>query len=147
MAATAAVRKYPTIMHSCFSVKFYRPPTKFAKVMFSQVSVCPQGGVYPSMYWAGGVSQHALGRGVFPGGLSLGVVCLGGVYRGGIWGTPQTRGRHPPQILRDTVNKRAVRIPLEFILVKWTFNCLLANVSSFSGLMCSVVASPSDKHA
>ena len=25
-----------------------RPQTKFAKAMFSQVSVCPQGGVYPN---------------------------------------------------------------------------------------------------
>ena len=30
---------------------FYRPQTKFAKVMFSQVSVCPQGGVYPITCW------------------------------------------------------------------------------------------------
>ena len=39
------------------------PQTKFAKVMFLQVSVFPQEGVYPSMHWAGGVSQRALDRG------------------------------------------------------------------------------------
>ena len=128
-------------MHSCFSVKFYRPQTKFAKVMFSQVSVCPQGGI----------SQHVLGTGVYPSMHWAGVVSTRGVsawgcipercYPGeGIWGTPPDQR----QILWDTVNKRAVRIPMECILVKWTFNCLLENVSSFSGSMCSVVASPSD---
>ena len=36
---------------SCIG-NFYRPQTKFAKVMFSQVSVCPQeGGVFPIAYW------------------------------------------------------------------------------------------------
>ena len=53
------------IMNGCNN--FYCPQTKFAKVMFSQVSVCP----------------------------------------------PPPHG----QILRDTVNKRAVRLPLECILV------------------------------
>ena len=39
-------------------LNFYRPQTKFAKVMFSQVSVCPQGGVY---HWSQGcVWQTAL---------------------------------------------------------------------------------------
>ena len=119
-------------MHSCFSVKFYRPQTKFAKVMFSQVSVCPQGGV----------SQHVLGRaGVYLGRVSAWGCIPRRCYPGeGICGTPPDQR----QILRDTVNKQAVRIPMECILVKWTFNCLLANVSSFSGSMCSVVASPSD---
>ena len=32
-------------------VNFYRPQTKFVKVMFSQVSVCPQGGVCPIACW------------------------------------------------------------------------------------------------
>ena len=143
--ATAAVRRHPTRMHSCFSVKFYRSQTKFAKVMFSLVSVCPWGG--------GVVSQHAPGRdGVCPsmhragGGLCPGVGSLpGGVCPGmstrGYLGVPppDQRSDTSPQILRNTVNKRAVRIPLECILVKWTFNCLLANVSSFSRSICSVV--------
>ena len=36
-------------------IVYYRPQTKFAKVMFSQVSVCPQGGVPPGQV-------HPLGR-------------------------------------------------------------------------------------
>ena len=40
-------------------ISFYLPQTKFAKVLFLQVSVCPRGGVNG---WGGG---HAwLGRGV-----------------------------------------------------------------------------------
>ena len=31
----------------------YRPQTKFAKVMFSQVSVCPQGGGHAGCSWQG----------------------------------------------------------------------------------------------
>ena len=34
-----------TICFSGISMNHYRPQTKFAKVMFSQVSLCPQGGV------------------------------------------------------------------------------------------------------
>ena len=30
---------------------YYRPQTKFVKVMFPQVSVCPQGAVCPIAYW------------------------------------------------------------------------------------------------
>ena len=30
---------------------YYRPQTKFAKIMFSQVSVCPRGGVCPIACW------------------------------------------------------------------------------------------------
>ena len=57
----------------------YRPQMKFAKVMFSQVSVCPRG-------------------------------------RGGL---PHCMQGHPAPCSAcwDTVNKRAVRIPLECILV------------------------------
>ena len=42
----------PNVKHlTCFN--FYRPQTKtkFAKVMFPQVSVCPQGGACPIAYW------------------------------------------------------------------------------------------------
>ena len=78
----------------CGSVS-YRPQTKFAKVMFSQVSVCPQG-VRVS------VSMHA------------------GIH------TP--RADTPPRsACWDTVNKRAVRIPLECILV--LFSCTYRDVS------------------
>ena len=106
---------------------FYHPQTKFTKVMFLQVSVCR---------W-GGVSKHALGRGVSAqGGLSAqGDVCPGGVCPGQTSprtrsrhhpaqeaDIPSTRGRHPPpgpvsiRKLWDTVNKQAVRILLEGIL-------------------------------
>ena len=68
------------------------------------------------------VSYHALDRGsVCPGGVCLGGVCLGG---GGISQHVLDRGivcrrvaDTPSRILRDTVNKRAVRILLEYILV------------------------------
>ena len=71
-----------------YMLNFYRPQTKFAKVMFSQMSVCPQGRgcVYPSMHWVGRcASQHALGRGVCVSQHALGggCVCLGGVWLGG----------------------------------------------------------------
>ena len=72
---------------------FYRPQTKFEKVMFSQVSVCPQGGCLPHPLWADTPWAD----------------------------TPS--GRHPravtplPSACWNTINKRAVRIPLECILV------------------------------
>ena len=45
--ATVAGGTHPTGMHTC-----YRPQTKFAKVMFLQVPVCPKcgGGGYPNMH-------------------------------------------------------------------------------------------------
>ena len=61
----------------------YRPQTN-AKVMFSQVSVCPWGAC----------------------------VAGGACMAGGVCGMHE-----PQQILRDTVNERAVRILLEYILV------------------------------
>ena len=36
---------YTIILWTSFRFYFYHPQTKFAKVMFSQVSVCPQGGL------------------------------------------------------------------------------------------------------
>ena len=79
---------------------YYRPQTKFAKVMFSQVSVCPR---------EGEVSAAP--------------------------STPRTRGRYthsgrhplpPPSACWGTVNKQAVRNPLECILVWANFpeNCI-----------------------
>ena len=39
------------------------------------------GGVYPSMQWMGGASQHAIGQGLYPGGVCQGGGCLSrGVY-------------------------------------------------------------------
>ena len=60
--------------------------------------------VYPSMYWAGGcVSQHALGRGVCPGGCLAGGVSAVGVSAQGVSALgclpggclPGECGRHP----------------------------------------------------
>ena len=76
-----------------FNVHCYRSQTKFAKVMFLQVSVCPQGGGEWACVVAGGVCMVAGGACVVAGGE--------GVRR----------------IRRDTVNERAVRILLECILV------------------------------
>ena len=58
---------------------YYRPQTKFAKVMFSQVSVCPQGGLCPG----GGVpvqgglclGRSLSGRPLSGGSLSRGDLC------------------------------------------------------------------------
>ena len=51
-------------------ILYYHPQTKFAKVMFSQVSVCPQG--------------SSLSRGdLCPRGLCPGVVCVRGSLSGG----------------------------------------------------------------
>ena len=64
--------KYMQLSIHCRS-NFYRPQTKFVKVMFLQVSVCPQeGGLCLS---PGRVS--ILG-GLCPGGLCPGVLCSGG---------------------------------------------------------------------
>ena len=53
---------------------FYRSQTKFAKVMFSQVFVCPQGGLCPG----GSLSMESLSRGSLSReSLSRGL-CLGG---------------------------------------------------------------------
>ena len=86
------------ILFYCFLKKlnissfYYRPQTKFVKVMFSQVS-CPQGGLH-----RGGRAGRSTSGGEG--------VCIQ-------WG-----GQTPPhRILRDTVNEWAVRILLECILV------------------------------
>ena len=106
------VAKY-TIEKSCKSsanqtfllLNIYRPQTKFAKVMFSQVSVCPQGGDLPH--------------------------CMLGYTPRQIPPRQTLPGQTPPGIHRplgsacwDTVNKRAVRIPLECILLYY-FWCYL----------------------
>ena len=125
-------------LKTCFCVVFvscYRPQTKFAKVMFLQVSVCPQGGhawllpggacvIAPGVGGMHGCSQG--GRAWFfrgeewllPGGVrdcSGGcVIAPGGgracFFQGGAGGMRRIR--------LDTVNERPVRILLECILVK-----------------------------
>ena len=72
----------------------YRPQTRFAKVMFSQVSVCQR---------AGGVSQHALGRGCIPACTGQGV-CI-----------PACTGQG---VCIPACTGQGVCIPLECILVR-----------------------------
>ena len=78
---------------------------KFAKIMFSQVSVCPQGAEVSATHpprKTSPLSRHPPGQTLPLGRHSL--------------------GRHPPSPMPstywDTVNKRAVGIPLECILVQ-----------------------------
>ena len=103
---------------------FYRSQTKFANVMFSQASFCSQGDLPHCM-----LGHTPLGRHPPPGRHPPGRQPPG----------RQPPGRHPPgrqppgrrplrSVCWDTVNKRAVRIPLECILVlvllqwtTWTF--------------------------
>ena len=88
----------------------YHPQTKFAKVMFSQVSVCPRGVSAP---------LHA---GIHPPGQTTPGQTPPGQT------TPM--GRHPPgkthpplhSACWDTGNKQVVRIPLECILVFFSFH-------------------------
>ena len=109
---------------------FYRPQTKFAKVMFSQVSVCPQVG---SQSLSKGVSIWGVclgGGGLCPGGLCLGCLCLGvslsrrgSVHRVSVRETPR---RETP--LYD--NKWAVRILLECIFILFNGSQCTLNVST-----------------
>ena len=105
---------------------YYLPQMKFAKVMFSQVSVCPrgegEGGVCPNACWDTPPGQvHPLGRytpwQVHPLGRYTYLA-----------GTPLVRyppmDRYAPTLHSacwDTVNKRAVCIPLECVLVFFEF--------------------------
>ena len=77
----STINEYVFLFETC-----YRPQKKFTKVMFSQVSVCPQGGICP-------------------------IAC---------WDTPPPWADTPVRsVCWDMVNKRAVRIPLECILVQF----------------------------
>ena len=82
----------PRLQILSFSCSFYHPKTKFTKVMFSQVSFCLQG--VSSTHTPLRADNTTLGR------------------------HPPPLGRHPPppSVCWDTVNKLAVRIPLECIL-------------------------------
>ena len=71
---------------------FYRPQTKFAKVIFSKVFVCPegvvsvQGGLYPGGFCLRGLCPGgSLSReGLYPGGS----LSREGLYPGGLTGDP-----------------------------------------------------------
>ena len=133
-----------SLYHSCCQthgrkfVPYYRPQTKFAKVMFLHVSVCPQG---KGACMAGGM--HGRGacmtggvhgwRAYMVGGMHgrrhlwQGACMAGGcAWLGGMRGRGMCVGGHagqgtqvsPPRpILRVMVNERAVHILLECILV------------------------------
>ena len=115
----------------------YRPQTKFAKVMFSQVSVCLQGGI---CLWSWGVSStqpwsdtppgqtHPHGQ-TPPGHTPSGQTPPSRTPCGETspWADTSPLGSHPlpsacwdtppPSACWDMVNKRVERIPLECILV------------------------------
>ena len=65
MQESASKKKTPTVMsEGQYKCRHYRPQTKFAKVMFLQVSVCPQG---EGRAWKGAcvvVGGHAWLRGL-----------------------------------------------------------------------------------
>ena len=100
----------------------YRPQTKFAKVMFLQVCVCPQGGMRGRgacmAGWGCVVGGPCVaGEHVWQGG---GHAWQGGhVWQGDMHGRGHAWHARPWQILRlwHTVNERAVSILLECILV------------------------------
>ena len=84
---------------------FYRAQTKFAKVMFLQVSVCPWGGACVAGGMHGG-GAHGGGH-AWQGACMAGEGCAwwGGMHgRGGAaWRGACVAGGHAWQILRDTV--------------------------------------------
>ena len=101
----------PELLHCC-----YRPQTKFTKVMFSQVSVCPRGG---------GCLPH----------------CMLGYTPGQTPPADTPQADTPPcadtplgSACWDTVNKRAVCIPLECILVEVNFISLKYQLFGLSNL-------------
>ena len=86
--------KYTYGLQARLKKNYYRPQTKFAKVMFLQVSVCPQGGVSGpggSAASGGACSRGVCSRGgAWSGrGLLLGGAWSGGAWsRGGVWRPP-----------------------------------------------------------
>ena len=98
------IKKFIILSVGRIMLKFYRPQTKFAMVMFLHLSVIlfTGGGGFPAC-----ITGH-MTRGVcIQGGLHLGGSALG-------WGVVKTPS---PGILWDTVKEWAVRILLECILV------------------------------
>ena len=152
---------HPTGMHSCYHLQ-----TKFAKVMFLHVSVCPQGwGWYPSM--------PCRSSGPHPGGRLRGLACVGspgphpaggspGPHLGptpeGMHIPPGNQRKEPPgpetgttpPPLGDMGNKQAVCIPLECILVYHEFSRgdVDPQMSSFSCrfLLCKIFAKKMHKN-
>ena len=102
---------------------YYRPQTKFAKVMFLQVSVCPHGGVRGrGVCMVGGACM--VGVCMLGGHAWWGVCMAGGMHGGGVHCRGACVACMPPPPRTDTtatVNDRAVRILLECILVTLSF--------------------------
>ena len=116
----------------------YRPQTKFAKVMFSQVSVCLQADT-PEADITTPQAETPLGRHpTCPVHAGIHAPCP---VHAGIH-TPLSSAcwdKHPPpppSTCWDTVNKRAVRIPLECILVNYVVpsSCIRPLASAFRTL-------------
>ena len=106
---------------------YHRLQKKFAKVMFSQVSVCPWGRVRAYAPWAGHTCPQSFmspGHAHPPGHTCPLRACMPSP------GTHATGHACPPrQILRDVLNERAVLIILECILVK-LFHCFTLSWTS-----------------
>ena len=98
-------------LHCCF----YRPQTKFAKAMFSQVSVCPRGRrrvCLPGIHILHGTHNPPPPKACTP---PRHTQPSRHAHTSGMH-APKGHAR-PPQILRDALNERPVRILLECILV------------------------------
>ena len=128
IAILTATVQAPDRFNFLFSTCNYRPQTKFTMVMFSQVSVCPQGGVYPIACWdthpngqTPPLADTPLGRhpqaDTPPCPVHAGIHLLPSAC----WHTPPCpvhAGIHPlHSACWDMVNKWAVCIPLKYILV------------------------------
>ena len=73
----------------------YRPQTKFAKVLFSQVFICPQGRVFVQ----GGLCPGGLcPRVSVQGGLCSGCLCPGGLCLWGLFPGGSPSGRTPVMV-------------------------------------------------
>ena len=141
----------------CFLQNSYCPQTRFAKVMFSQVCICPLGGGGCLSHCMQGYTHTPRTRGRHPQGQKhpppqADTPRARGTPQADTTAPGQTPplGRHPPwadtskqktppppsSACFDTVTKQAVRIPLECILVdnvslinRWTY--LIYPVMSF----------------
>ena len=95
-----------SLLRAVIDLFYYHPQTKFVKVMFSQVSVCPQGGCLSHCML--GYTPGTRGRHPLPPGQTPPAQCMLGYTH---------THTHMRSACWDTVNKRALRIPLECILV------------------------------
>ena len=106
-----------------FAAPYYHPQRSWSKVIFSEAcvknSVHREGQAWGGHAWQGGMRGRGAcvaGGHVWQGGMCGRGACMAGGHMHGMGGV-RGRGEHAWQILRDTVNERAVRILLEGILV------------------------------